>query len=166
MRPRTRDGCLSIGPMRINLSIPADLKQSMATVPGRVNWSAIAARAFRQQLDHLSARAPLEPIDSAAAEAGKSWASRVADHAELQRLDVFTRDPNTNWQSCDGGDPGFAAEHFFFAIEPESAGNRAAAVEFWETVTGKPNLPDDAYVRGFASGAIDGWSDFRIAPTG
>jgi hypothetical protein len=126
----------------------------MAAVPGRVNWSAIAARAFRDYVDQLNPRDPREGTKSDAEKAGRNWAARVAEVTELRRLEKAC-DSLGNWQSCESAPPLSAAERFFFVIEPESSGNRSAAVEFWQAMTGKCDLPNDVYVEGFALGAID-----------
>ena len=63
--------------------------------------------------------------------AGRDWATRVADVPELRRLEI-TRDSIGNWRSRKDGADFSAAERVFYVIEPESTGNRAAAVEFWE----------------------------------
>lgn len=39
---------------RINISIPPDLKQAMEDFPLKVNWSAIAAGAFRQFINGVN----------------------------------------------------------------------------------------------------------------
>jgi hypothetical protein len=39
--------------VRAGVTLPAELKAAMEAVPVRVNWSSIAARAFRQELERL-----------------------------------------------------------------------------------------------------------------
>lgn len=42
--------------MRMNLSIPSELRDRMRAFDDRVNWSKIAADAFRAQVERMEAR--------------------------------------------------------------------------------------------------------------
>jgi hypothetical protein len=124
--------------MRINLSLPADLKKSMSALPVGVNWSALAAQAFRRQLDRLAE----------AQRSGTDWAIRVSTETELRRLQERWQSNRGEFGSCS------AAEAFFFIIEPESTGRKGFAIDFWELVSGKSGLPDELYVEAFALASL------------
>lgn len=154
--------------MRINLSLPNDLKKAMDLVPQPVNWSAVAAEAFRLHLEKLKPRGSSETtqmaerlrgelswekeLESEAEKCGRSFAARIAFPAELRRL--------SNCRFCKTT-PESAALRFFDLIEPETAGNEFGAAQFWELVTGKAGFPDDEYVNDFASGAIRLWKNAK-----
>jgi len=160
--------------MRMNISIPANLKQCMDAINEPTNWSAIASDAFRIHLhklaktktklnmteiiDRLKASQKITDNEglTAGERAGRDWAARKAEAIHLRRLKE-ARHPVEDWYFGVGSSAYSAAEVFYFIIEPKFDGERTAAADFWETVTGEREAPETAYVNGFASGAMDIW---------
>src|SRR5262249_27213905 len=127
--------CVLSYTMRMNISIPADLKQRMDAVTEPVNWSAIAADAFRVHLHKVAARRAnidmktiIERLktskqlsdDASLSDGerdGRDWAARQAEAIQLQRLER-ARDPVGRWFFGMGGTyPD--AELFYYIIEPD-----------------------------------------------
>src|SRR4051812_42604235 len=122
--------------MRMTISVPEELKRQMNKVEG-VNWSAIASRAFRQEvaaravkkgqvsmddvINRLRASAEVEGErqSSEGEEAGRHWAMKEATAAQLKRL-AAGRDPVHEWGFNNGIPSAYgAAEYFYFLIEPD-----------------------------------------------
>jgi hypothetical protein len=91
--------------IRVNVSVPRDVKDSMDAAAGEVNWSAVATEAFRAKLLDLESRkrgttmqAVTERLTASKKKhadqmykdgfrAGEEWASNTAEAHELARLD-------------------------------------------------------------------------------
>src|SRR5688572_24842873 len=98
--------------VRTTISLPADLKARMDAVQARVNWSAVAADAFREKvLDHESRRevgAMSDVVERLRASrekglaeeqqvghaAGRASAEQCADWIELERLASYQWEQN------------------------------------------------------------------------
>lgn len=94
----------SAGAVRMNISVPGDVKRTMEATTEAVNWSKVAAEAFRgkllelqsqrkgatmeEVLNRLRAAAEVEEGEARAAghKAGESWAKEDAKPSELRRL--------------------------------------------------------------------------------
>jgi hypothetical protein len=160
----------------MNISIPADLKQRMDAATEPTNWSAIACDAFRVHLHKLAAKKPKvnmettierlkaskETSDNAALSEGekdgRDWAARYAEAIQLQRLEEAS-DPIHSWGFGRGDSAYSDAEHFYFIIEPDDDGDRSAAQDFWDSRLDE--MPDTAYVEGFATGAMGLWAEVK-----
>jgi hypothetical protein len=89
--------------MRMNISLPDALREQMQPFDDRANWSALAAEAFRREVDKLAElssisddvkrrlrQTEIEDNESAGEEgvkAGREWAKRHARMVHLRRLD-------------------------------------------------------------------------------
>jgi hypothetical protein len=88
--------------------------------------------------------------------AGQEWARKHAEVAELRRLARALNSINGR-QFEEGG----AAVQFVWIINPNETPNWSNANDFWRDVTWEEELPDQAFVAGFASGALDLWDEVR-----
>jgi hypothetical protein len=166
----------------MNISIPADLKQRMDAVKVRVNWSGIAAHAFRVHLYNLAVKKgkktnmktvierlkiSKQASDSASLNEGerdgREWAERKAEAKQLERLEAAYNATGGWWFQGGSTSAYAAAELFYFIIEPDDDGDRSAANDFWTRWfhEERPALPDDEYVNGFADGALDLWQGVK-----
>jgi len=121
--------CIS-GEVRMNISIPNELRERMDKTPHSPNWSAIAARAFREHVStfelkkgtgermskvaerlQASKAAFDEECKAFGNEDGRDWAEAHADYPEL--LAVSRIDPSTLNDK----------EDVFSAIDPDFLGN-------------------------------------------
>ncbi len=169
---------------RTTITVPPDLKARMEAVEEPVNWSAIACRAFEQRLAEITkrrgARDMQEVINRLRAskqkpederynegrEAGQEWARNQAEAAELIRLEKLREHSGaSDWEAffTTGEREAYGVpQHFVFQVFPEWDGSREASRDFWETQAGDDNgYPDDAFVRGFAEGALEIWDQVK-----
>ena len=103
-------------------------------------------------------------------EAGKAWASDIAEAEELVNLRIFLeeldREPAYGRGFFFSEQPGNAftnAELLFFAIHPEHDHDRDEATRFWEGALGDEaeRAEDDTFLQGFAEGADAIWMEVR-----
>lgn len=95
------------GSVRMNITVPAALKKRMDGVKERVNWSAIASRAFEAEIDRIHEQREIEGMSEIVKrlretkraeeakkdevyaegfEAGKAWAAENATATELGNM--------------------------------------------------------------------------------
>jgi hypothetical protein len=171
------------GSVRTNISLPRELKDRMDKVSARVNWSAVAAEAFRRKLLELeSVKKGAQTMDELVArlreadeldrnetyqdgwKAGEYWAKRRARPRQLRRLDRIVR-----------GDPEGVKDKLASFASPDEQGIRillhqcidggdpsqAEARDFWELVLGDGDamsaIDDEDFACGFVEGALDVW---------
>lgn len=171
--------------MRMNISVPDDLRQRMDAVEDRVNWSALACRAFEQKLGEVAStkrnktmadviqrlRASKQWADDKVyqkgLEFGRQWASYAASAEELERLQN-SRDPVNDWYFDAEGSSAFSVgEALYFIIQPDEDGSRDGARDFWQEVLeadGFGRTDDErpfnpSFVQGFAVGAVELWEE-------
>jgi hypothetical protein len=145
--------------IRTNISIAADLKRDMDRVKAPVNWSAIAAQAFRQKLNELAAKRKEQAVSDRVLEriratttddaqgvrcegriCGFIWAQEVATAAELKRLWRLRQELEADSWGVEGFCPANDNEAFgpgerlFFVISPHFDHDRNAAESFWDAV--------------------------------
>lgn len=176
---------------RTTISIPDDIKAKMDQVEEPVNWSGLAAAAFRSKLSELAGRRRTEDLQGvverlrasrllegtgrlrAGHEAGTRWGSGAASVSQLRRLeaafhpDVITiQDWVAEYQA--GSYAYRLGECLAFVIDPDRDGDQGAAAEFWREALRDagdvtPDLVDDPeWVIGFVEGARDLWR--RVQP--
>lgn len=110
------------GSVRMNISVPAELKRDMDKADDSVNWSGVAAQAFREKLAELQSTKEATTMDDVIArmkaaaelennkahkfglEAGKKWAKSTAKPRELRRLErtVYGNIPYATWDDPSG----------------------------------------------------------------
>jgi len=91
--------------VRVNITVPPDLKRQMDAVSASVNWSAVAQQAFRAKLTELASKKEVETMNEmiarlkaasemdasedyqAGAMAGERWVRNQARPRQLRRLD-------------------------------------------------------------------------------
>jgi len=172
--------------VRTTISIPRQLKTRMDQAGEELNWSAIACAAFEAKLDEVgrkrrgtsqegtlerlrASRRRADDADYQAGEAeGVSWVDRVAEVAELRRLEEWRAACGTDWDDvfAEGDDtrPYAAGELLHFAIRPDERGDRHAARTFWDELLrdGEQGVaPRPSFVRGFAEGALARWQALK-----
>ena len=151
---------------RMSISLPADLKAQMEAVTEQVNWSALAAKAFRDKLAKINSRkrgaTEMDDINRVLATeeegemeeyqagfaAGQTWARKDATFKELQRLSRLEDDLKDSDQLAN-------------AVWPEEIKRgRAKPTEFWIKTLGEDDVDraeDPDFLRGFLAGALDFW---------
>ena len=168
----------SQGSARTTISIPAGLKREMEAVKVSVNWSSVAADAFRAKLlelkakqkgankkdviARLQARAELEGNEDrqAGKEAGAAWASDTAGPKELRRMEehadeLFEGEPDAF---------GYAGV-LHSAIHGKGVGDRRELMEFWEEILQPGHgdrIHDKDFARGFVEGALEVWVEAKV----
>jgi len=166
------------------VSLPPDLNARMAKCDG-VNWSAVAVRAFEQELGRLAAEKEVKNMDDVIARLraskndrsdeayqaghslGESWAKQDADVLELRRLEKLWRDTE-DWPGffeVDSGSAYGADEFLAFQITGADR-DRDAASGFWEVAFGdgerhEDELSEPTWLRGFADGALSVWNTVK-----
>jgi hypothetical protein len=167
----------------MTITVRADLKARIDDVKGEANWSAVACRAFEQELAEITRRkganAVKETIERLRASRrrlnddrfqegfamGQTWAKLSAEAGELERLAELrdrSRQDSRGWQGNfdlpDGAGAYSAAERIAFVIlGGDCVGDRGEASNFWEQQVGQEKHPPDEFVRGFAEGALEVW---------
>jgi hypothetical protein len=155
---------------RTTISIPQELKDEMDAVKDQVNWSAVAARAFRSELariattrrrtmtkedvvKRLKAEQEKEGAESKARgkRAGRMWAERHAGPGELRRLMKLFNASETSFGSM---------EELHTALHPgdpddlDTFKEEAVGFQEWDEVN-----DDLDFVEGFVDGATDVWDE-------
>ena len=164
---------------RTTISIADELKRRMDGVLVDVNWSAIAAEAFERKLREI-ARNQEESMDMEAVIArlraskgargldefalgearGTEWAMRVAEFAELRRLErsFDVTGMVMDWVKGTGSALGWAEQLAFTTMPMGTLGShtRQDAADFWERagVIEPGHLTHMEFLRGFAHGAM------------
>lgn len=172
--------------VRMNISIPADLKREMDASSGDVNWSSVAAGAFRDKLQQLRAHQGVTTMDdviarlkaaneldadqdyAAGQQAGEEWAKRHARPKELRRLQKCV-------EESDGNGAGDAAGYIALCnngrnrghvwdLAADVSGDRSISARevevFWEECLGEDEaalVHEPAYGRGWVEGALRVW---------
>jgi hypothetical protein len=175
---------------RTTISIPEDLKEQMDAVGDGVNWSAVAAQAFRAKVFEIQSRkvTKMKTADivkrlRASAEsdtedyddgkhAGREWATTQATARELGRLNTYLEDTTLgrfDWWDVD--DPRWmapwgAADNLAFAIRPKLRKNEdpQEVRAFWQSAIGDDaldRLNDSEFLRGFGEGAAEVWEEVK-----
>jgi len=146
--------------MRMNISIPDDLREKMKAYDDEANWSAVAATAFeaevsrRVELSSISDEVvrrlreteieDMGGVEEAGRRAGAEWAKRHARMAQLKRLALVHE--NADWSQL-GPDrmAGIAMNDQSFT---------------WDELGAVPERPDaieieSGWLEGFVSGALE-----------
>ena len=152
---------------RMSISLPDNLKARMDEA-GDQNWSALAQRAFddeiqrlewrRKQLEEINMDEVVERLRESKSswlkrgreigfEEGVSWAKAQATYAELKTVAEFDLDP-------DGTGLGFALASQLFGGPDEAEWYQVE--DWWDK-----NIPDDARVIGFQEGAASIWEQVK-----
>src|SRR5260370_41740506 len=94
----------SQGVIRVNISVPRELKARMDAAPAKANWSAVACRAFEDKLLELESTKEVTTMDEVIArlkaademeakeqyqeglEAGRGWEKEIASPRQVRRL--------------------------------------------------------------------------------
>jgi hypothetical protein len=169
--------------VRVTISIPAGLKARMEAIEEPTNWSAVAAKAFEDEVSQINAKRGFKTMEDAIARlkaskrksrdadehiggfAGRQWAMERAEVDELERLAAAIE--GRDWESTFWDTPGDAYgtdEHVLFLIRPEDDGDRQAAERFWAEAGIEEFMAPErrtAFVRGFTDAAYDFWREVR-----
>jgi len=168
----------SDGSFRMNISVSTGLKKEMDAVPEEVNWSAVAAEAFRSKLlelksqrkgqnmkdviERLKAAKELEDNESynEGLEWGESWAKEAATPKELKRISEASQATN-RFQDLFRGQPdhrgwaGVVAQY----ITGNDQIDGSEINDLWQAVldddSGK--MDDEDFAWGFMDGALQVW---------
>jgi hypothetical protein len=164
----------------MNISLPGDLKAEMDAVKESVNWSNVAAEAFRRALlDLASSRKGknmedvIKRLKAAAVleedtyfedgkTAGTQWAKDEARPSQLRRLeDSFSRSPGPFEGEPDAY--GWAGV-VYFLINGDRQADRHEINDFWERVLGEDDrdrIYEPRFAEGFAAGAVELWESVQ-----
>jgi hypothetical protein len=159
----------------MNISVPADLKKEMDRIKEDVNWSAVAAEAFREHLLRLSASRKGTKMEDVIArlkaateleenedfqaghEIGERWAKSAAKPKQLGRLsDAFN-----SHEGLFVGSPlapyGWS-DLVYNAIHGQMHDPSERSC-FWENMTNENGAlaDDEDWLRGFCAGASEVW---------
>src|ERR1051326_1905831 len=85
--------------------------------------------------------------------AGREWAQKQAQVAELRRLSPFVH-TNDGWRLGEEGE-----FEFFRVTNPRETPGAVDVAEFWKTVTDGEETPDPQFVEAFVSGAVAFWDE-------
>lgn len=170
--------------VRTTISVASDLKARMDAIGEPVNWSAVASRAFEQEVARIIQKRGTKTMDDVVTrlraskrkaggeqyekgrQAGEAWAKDGAEADALARLEEF-RD------ACEADRPAFED---YFEMEPNApldhAGWIAAAIlapeddqdtheasAYAGELFGEHRTND--FVRGFVDGALDVWDSVK-----
>jgi hypothetical protein len=176
-----------MGKHRTTITIPQDLKARMDSIGESINWSAVACRAFEQELAKIisqkgakdmndvitrlraSKQRKREDVHFEGFQAGWGWASKSAEADQLERLELMSaslRDDVWDW-SFGTDHPRDGAFFFFRIIHPDKDAENSdssAVREFWLDAVGDHYVElirDSEYLRGFARGALDLWLEIK-----
>jgi hypothetical protein len=164
----------------MNISVPDRLKSRMDAVEEKVNWSALACRAFEAKLAEVATRkgaakmSTQDAIDrlrasqaqeedegrAAGTAEGMAWAKARATAGQLRRL-AEARDSVHDWYFEEGLQPGSACSAFYFIVNDTNPTDAdwSEINEFWERAVGDDVEITDEYVQGFAEGACAVWDE-------
>ncbi|OWY70393.1 hypothetical protein B7486_16525 [cyanobacterium TDX16] len=149
-----------------------------------VNWSALACRAFEEELGRIAARkeskamadvvqrlrasaiSTASEMSRLGFEAGEAWAKNKAEAAELRRLsDHAERVLSCSQLSASemfsvGGSAFSPGQQFAMVVLGEDQANRHQADEFWNDVGLGGDEPNDGdFIGGFTEGALHVWRE-------
>jgi hypothetical protein len=162
---------------RVTISVPAALRERMEAVKGRVNWSAVAARAFEGKLLELELAAKRGHMNKAdilkrmqAAQeadtedyedgkaAGRAWAAESATPKELKRLAAHIEKCESHGS---GGEWWQLRGVLATAIRPKFKEVAEGMGAFWEELLGDEahRAADADFLRGFGQGAVEVWDE-------
>jgi hypothetical protein len=168
---------------RLGLTLPPDLKAEMDAVPEQVNWSAVAAEAFRRKLTLLQTERRKEPMVEVikrmqAAEvldadelyqegrqAGDEWTRMHGTAKMLRRLDKVLEqfDSIEHYVGvCANGMNEGSAVCIYRDLTGKRNGKADDAPDFWENVVGlgadwREKADDERFAVGFVEAAMELW---------
>jgi len=170
---------------RTTISVPADLKRRMEKVKEGVNWSALACRAFEEKLGEIATRkvkknmsdviqrlrASKQQTDSVfyrdGFELGQDWARTKAEANDLERLELSRTEAGRDWDTFFETGVGSAYgpdEVFAMVLLDKDNHDRTSmreCIEFNFGDTDANCLGSAEFIRGFAAGALDVWSEVK-----
>lgn len=144
---------------RINVSVPDSLKERMAALDSRVNWSEVAQTAFEREIvSHNFEVKNMEQVierlrvsktafaDKERAEgvsAGRNWAQQHASYEDLRAVANLD----------------FTGETNYAVLMDKTLGNTDLNRDesFWQDGDEVWRLPSNEYVEAFVDGACDVW---------
>jgi hypothetical protein len=162
---------------RMTITVPFELRARIEAVDQDINWSAVAARAFQDKLAEIAAKKVRKEMSDVIQrlraskrraedeesqqgyEDGRQWAEDRAEAEQLERLDDLVR--GSDWDRFFDGDSAYSwGDHLVWVMDADEHGGRYRTKEFWETVAGDNDYKlssNEAYIRGFADGALSVW---------
>jgi hypothetical protein len=176
------------GVARVNVTVPRDIRDRMKAAGDAVNWSAVAAEAFRRALLDLESRKGVRTMDEVVERlrasrakarsekyqqglaAGERWAREDAEADELQALDRWQPSDSRNCvcnladaveEAADADDPavGFM---LWQAMHPNDEADWGQAKYFWEDAIADEQLIEDpGFALGFVEGALAVWGKVK-----
>ena len=171
---------------RTSISIPQELKAQMAAVSVPVNWSDVAARAFRAKLEEIQLRSKRSMTrqdivkcpkglqeDENMAEydegkvAGREWASRSASPKELRRIAKYIEMYEVQWDNkvlwWDTQDRLRNATVEFVVAARGSGEQNDDPADFWTDALGGDahRIEDRDFFHGFGHGVLEVWKEVK-----
>jgi hypothetical protein len=169
----------------MSIYVPINIKAKMDKVKEPVNWSALACRAFEDKLAEIASRKENKTMSDVVQRlratlrkqksvdyqvgygVGRAWAERVADVAELFRLDKlrrecpneYARDWSKGWQSLfdDNVDMRLKIAETIKGQKLDIAEMR----DFWDQTLDDYDTVSGDHVHGFADGALALWDSVK-----
>lgn len=159
---------------RMTITMPAVLKEEMESVKDEVNWSGVAAEAFRGKLLELTSQRKgttmTEVIERMKAaeelernhdyaegkKAGTTWAQKTATPKQLRRLE---QEYNPS-ESLTGEPNAFGWAGVVFWLIFGDVDHRNELNDFWESTLGENDsnkINEVSFAEGFIDGAIEVW---------
>lgn len=173
--------------VRLNLTVPPDLREQMKAVEAATNWSEIASEAFRNHLRELKSEAKMnatamdvakrlrvvEEVEAKEAhqegrEAGIDWVKNAESVKDIRRLNSF--EPDGSWRLYFDevllADRSIGEELFRIISRTRSAGAyfESEAREFWKGTLREEcvqQIEDIDFAVGFVDGALAFWGEVQ-----
>lgn len=160
----------------MNISVPAELKEDMDCVEVVVNWSKVAAEAFRSKvleiesqrkgttmsdvINRMKAAAELEKNQdyNDGKAAGLTWAKEDATPKQLRRLEDEYSGPSL-WLSSPNA---FGWAGVVYSMIHGDFEDRNELNDFWESaIPDAKRIEDEAFAEGFVDGALELWESVK-----
>jgi hypothetical protein len=163
---------------RMTITIPASVKEQMDQVKEPVNWSAVAAEAFRRKVVEIRTQRSrsmtrekvIERLRSAGkadprgAEAGREFGRKWAEEKALPRqLRNLAKDPEGAFEEPDPDEIYLRRLSSRLANLIADEGNLSPR-DFWNVAVGADGdtlADDEDFARGFVAGALEVWEDVK-----
>ena len=172
---------------KMTIYVPDDLKRRMDEVEG-VNWSPLACRAFESKLAEIISQRGAKNMSDVVSrlkaskakttdeamlrgqQAGKAWASDLAEAVELLRLEDWSTSDHGGWSwqdhflSSDDSNSAFGHDHQLAEFISGEDLDRSDGNRFWVVALGDGSREDrnsGSFLVGFVEGALAVWDEVK-----
>jgi len=168
--------------VRTTITLAPDLKAQMDAYDQPVNWSNVAAVAFKDHIakgasdkekltmSEVIARLKASKRETAdqnyrwGHDAGVAWASKEASFTELEKLDINCSGiKEADWERfASSANELTVADHFLLRFDPINFDDELDRQSWWTARTNDPDsMSDRSFVQGFAEGALSIWRQVK-----